>query len=374
MFLKKFYIQNFRNHEETNLKFNARLVFFIGNNGEGKTNLLESISLLSYLKSFRESDQTQLLKWESPHTFIRAEFESGGNDCLFEYGIEKKETKRKKLKLNGEEIKKISDYVGSFRSVILSPPDIQIIEFGNPERRKFLDAFISSTNRYYLKTLIEYGRLIKQRNSALKKDFISDKEILIWDDQIIERDFEIREERKQTIEKLSKYFTKNLFQLSQGKDPFFIQYKPNIESKESHKERLILNLKKDRAIGYTSCGNHRDEIPIGFDEKDLSQFGSQGQKRSAVIALKTACFQMIRDETGESPVLLIDDIIRELDVKRREYFVNLITECGQAFFTTTDLEGIKEYVGNLNIDKEIYEVSGGKVRLYESGERLNEKN
>ncbi len=136
MFLKKIYIQNFRNHEETNLKFNARLVFFIGNNGEGKTNLLESISLLSYLKSFRESDQTQLLKWESPHTFIRAEFESGGNDCLFEYGIEKKETKRKKLKLNGEEIKKISDYVGSFRSVILSPPDIQIIEFGNPERRK----------------------------------------------------------------------------------------------------------------------------------------------------------------------------------------------------------------------------------------------
>lgn len=364
MFLKRIYIQNFRNHLETDLIFNSRLIFFIGNNGEGKTNLLESISLLSYLKSFRESDQNQLLRWDSPFTFIRAEFESDGNENLFEYGIEKKDTKRKKLKLNGEEIKKISDYVGSFRSVILSPPDIHIIEFGNVERRKFLDSFISSTNRYYLKNLIEYGKLIKQRNAALKKEFILDKEVFIWDEQIIERDKEIRETRAKVVSKLSEYFEKNLSLLSQGKDPFFLNYKPNIISVDDHRERLVQNLRKDRAIGYTSCGNHRDELPIGFDDKDLSQFGSQGQKRSAVIALKTACFQMIRDETGEAPVLLIDDIIRELDVKRREYFVNLISECGQAFFTTTDLEGIQDYVGNLNVKKEIYFVESGKVKPY----------
>ncbi|MDF3820919.1 AAA family ATPase, partial [Leptospira sp. 96542] len=151
MFLKSIFIKNFRNHEETKLNFKSRLIFFIGNNGEGKTNLLESISLLSYLKSFRESDQNQLLKWNTPHTFVRAEFESSGEEYLFEYGIEKKNIKRKKLKLNGEEFKKISDYVGVFRSIILSPPDIQIIEFGNVERRKFLDAFISNTNQYYLK-------------------------------------------------------------------------------------------------------------------------------------------------------------------------------------------------------------------------------
>ncbi|PJZ88821.1 DNA replication/repair protein RecF [Leptospira levettii] len=362
MFLKRIYIKNFRNHEETQLNFRSRLVFFIGNNGEGKTNLLESISLLSYLKSFRESDQNQLLRWDTSDTFIRAEFESEGNDYLFEYGIEHSHTKRKKLKVNGEEFKKISDYVGYFRSIVMSPPDILIIEDGNVERRRFLDAFISSTNRYYLKQLIEYERLIKQRNAALKKENASDREIGIWDEPIIGHDAEIREIRTKTIETLAGYFHQNLLQLSSGKDPFYLTYKPNVSSKEEHRQKLFDNLRKDKAIGYTSCGNHRDTLPIGFDDKDLSGFGSQGQKRSAVIALKTACFQMIRDTTGEAPVLLIDDIIRELDVKRREYFVNLISECGQAFFTTTDLEGINEYVGNLTVDKEIYQIESGKVK------------
>ncbi len=361
MYLRRIALQNFRNHEQTTLDFKSRLIFFIGNNGEGKTNLLESISLLSYLKSFRESDENQLLKWDSPFTFVRAEFEAGGEDFVFEYGIEKGQFKRKKIKINGEVIKKVSDSVGYFRSVILSPPDIQIIESGNVERRRFLDSFISSTNKSYLHHLIEYNRLLKQRNHALKKETATDKEIEIWNEPLIERDSEIRKIRSQTISRLNVFFEKNLNLLSQGKDPFHITYKPNVLSEENHRERLIGNLRKDRAIGYTSCGGHRDDIPIGFDDKDLSSFGSQGQKRSAVIALKTASFQMILEDTGEAPVLLIDDIIRELDVKRREYFLNLILECGQAFFTTTDLEGIKEYVGNLEIDKEIFVIQNGKV-------------
>ncbi len=209
--------------------------------------------------------------------------------------------------------------------------------------------------------LIEYNRLLKQRNSALKRENIPEREIVIWNEPLIERDFEIRQIREQTVARLTSYFEKNLNLLSQGKDPFRITYKPNVSSKEEHRERLARNLRKDIAIGYTSCGNHRDEIPIGFEDKDLSSFGSQGQKRSAVIALKTASFQMILEDTGEAPVLLIDDIIRELDVKRREYFVNLISECGQAFFTTTDLEGIKDYIGSLEMDKEIFVVENGKV-------------
>lgn len=361
MYLKRISLTNFRNHTETNLEFNSRLIFFIGNNGEGKTNLLESISLLSFLKSFRESDENQLLMWDSAFTFIKAEFEARGEDYLFEYGIQNEISKRKKIKINGELIKKISDSVGYFRSVILSPPDIKIIEAGNIERRKFLDAFISSTNQNYLNHLIEYNHILKQRNSTLKKEKLSEKEIEIWNEPLIEREAEISSERKKTINRLNEYFQKNLLSLSQGKDQFQIYYKPNVQNKEEHLNKLTKNIRKDLAIGYTSCGNHRDDIPIGFVDKDLSHFGSQGQKRSAVIALKTACFQMIKDETGEAPILLIDDIIRELDVKRREYFLNLISECGQAFFTTTDLEGIKEYMGTLDIQREIFEVKEGKV-------------
>ncbi len=361
MFLKRISLTNFRNHAETQLEFKARLIFFIGNNGEGKTNLLESISLLSYLKSFRESDENQLLMWNSPFTFVKAEFEAGEEEFLFEYGIQKEITKRKKIKINGELIKKISDSVGYFRSVILSPPDIKIIEAGNIERRKFLDAFISSTDPIYLSHLIEYNHILKQRNATLKKENATEKDIVIWNEPLMEREIEITKKRNQTITELGEYFHRNLRSLSQGKDNFFITYKPNIKSKEDHLEKLTKNLRRDFAIGYTTCGNHKDEIPIGFEDRDLSHFGSQGQKRSAVIALKTAGFQLIRDKTGEAPVLLIDDIIRELDVKRREYFVNLIADCGQVFFTTTDLEGIKEYIGSLEIDREIYEIKNGKV-------------
>ncbi|MDZ4725139.1 MAG: DNA replication/repair protein RecF [Leptospira sp.] len=365
MYLRRITLTNFRNHSNTTLDFKSRLIFFIGNNGEGKTNLLESISILSFLKSFRESDENQLLKWDSPFTFVKAEFEAKGEDFTFEYGIQNEGIKRKKVKINGQLFKKITDSVGYFKSVILSPPDIKIIESGNIERRKFLDAFISSTNKNYLNQLIEYNHILKQRNSALKKEYTNTSEIEIWNEPLIEREEIIRLQREKTIQDLSIYFHKNLNLLSQGKDSFHISYKPNVISAEDHRSRLQRNIKKDIAIGYTSCGNHRDEIPIGFEDRDLSNFGSQGQKRSAVIALKTACFQMIKEQTGEAPVLLIDDIIRELDVKRREYFVNLISECGQAFFTTTDLEGIKEYIGSKEIDKEIFSIENGIVKRIE---------
>lgn len=369
MYLKRLTLTNFRNHSNTSLEFSSPLIFFIGNNGEGKTNLLESISLLSYLKSFRESDENELLKWNTQNTFVRAEFEAGGDNYLFEYGIEQGSAKRKKIKINGKVLKKISESVGYFRAVILSPPDLKIIESGNIERRRFLDALISSTNRKYLNNLIEYNRILKQRNSVLKKEMISESEIEIWDEPLIIREEEIRIVRANFVKKLSTYFEKDLIQISYGKDRYSINYKPNVISKEEHRDKLKSNLRKDIAIGYTSCGNHRDDIPIGFDDKDISSFGSQGQKRSAVIALKTAAFKLIKEETGESPVLLIDDVIRELDVKRREYFVNLISDCGQAFFTTTDLEGIKEYIGSLPIEKQIFVVENGVARQLKSDEK-----
>ncbi|GBF51332.1 recombinational DNA repair ATPase [Leptospira ryugenii] len=362
MFLRRLTLQNFRNHTETDLTFKSKLIFFIGNNGEGKTNILESISILSLLKSFRESDEDQVLKWDSDFTFLRAEFESRGEDFLFEYGIQKQGIKRKRIKINGEVIKKVADSIGFFKSVILCPPDLAIIEAGNQERRKFIDSFISSHNQTYLQNIIEYQRLLKQRNSALKKENPSVQEIEIWNEPLVERDAQIRKERQKIISELSIYFSKNLSTLSNGKDNFDIFYKPNVSSEQEHREKLIKNLKKDMAIGYTSCGSHRDDIPIGTQERDLSHFGSQGQKRSAVIAMKTASFQWTKENTGEAPVLLIDDIIRELDVKRREYFVELISGCDQAFFTTTDLEGIKDYIGSLDFEREIYEIESGSVK------------
>ncbi len=360
MFLKKLKVSNFRNHSQTELSFSSRLIFFIGNNGEGKTNILESISLLSHLKSFRESDDDQLVKWKSDFLFLKADYESGGEENTLEFGFELYPQKRRKIKVNGELIKKKADMFGIFKCVIFSPPDLQIIDFGNEERRKFVDSFISSLDRQYLENLLEYNRLLKQRNAALKQNSSID-EVTLWNEPLIERASQILSKRREYILKLNEYFKKNLMSLSQDKDDFDIKYDPNCDSKEMFSQKLKDNIKRDLALGYTSNGIHRDKIPIGFEDKDLSSFGSQGQKRSAVIALKTGTFQMITDITGEMPVLLIDDIIRELDVKRREYFVNLITQCGQAFFTTTDLDGMQDYIGTLPIEKEIYLVHSGKV-------------
>lgn len=365
MFLKKLKITNFRNHSQTELSFKARLIFFIGNNGEGKTNILESISLLSHLKSFRESDDDHLVKWKNDFLFLKADYEAGGDETQLEFGFELFPQKRRKIKVNGETIKKKSDMFGIFKCVVFSPPDLQIIDFGNEERRKFVDSFISSLDREYLENLLEYNRLLKQRNAALKLNS-SLAEIKLWNEPLASRAEFILLKRKDFIFKLNEYFKKNLMSLSQEKDNFDIKYDPSSASKEILLTKLSDNIRKDLALGYTSSGIHRDKIPIGFEDKDLSSFGSQGQKRSAVIALKTGTFQMITDYTGEMPVLLIDDIIRELDVKRREYFVNLISKCGQAFFTTTDLDGMQDYIGNLPIEKEIYQVQSGKVSIWGS--------
>ncbi|EMJ98208.1 DNA replication/repair protein RecF [Leptospira alstonii] len=365
MFLKHLTLQNFRNHEELSLDFNSRLIFFVGDNGEGKTNLLEAICMLSWLKSFREPEDSNLIRWGSENYFLRGRIQENQKESVLEIGFTAKPTVKRKLKFNQEEVKKRTDLIGKFITVLLTPMDLKIIESGPAERRKFIDAFISSFDPFYLESLLEYNKILKHRNALLKTGGSDASHLSIWDKKLIEKGVIILNKREEIVLELNSFYQTNLNRLSGGKDELEMTYKPNVKNENEFVEKLGRNLGRDLRLGYTSVGIHRDDLFIGSNERDITEFGSQGQKRSTVIALKTATFNYYRNVLNTTPVLLIDDVIRELDVKRREYFVDLVVNAGQAFFTTTDLEGIQDYVGKLQDQKQIFLIRQGNVQSVE---------
>lgn len=365
MFLSKLKLQNFRSHEDIQLQFKSKLIFFIGENGAGKTNIIEAINLFATLKSFRDNSDEELINWKQGHYFIKGEFISDETNKLIEIGYSKGETLKRKVKLNGDVIQKKQDIIGEMRAVVFSPVDLKIIDGGPSERRRFIDGFISTVNRTYFGNILDYNKILKHRNSLLKKKDFSMSELNPWDQLLVKKGIEITKERARVIENLNIIYKTNLAKLSGNKDNFEVIYKPNVSNSDDYGQKLSERISRDIHLGYTSVGIHRDDIFFGRDGKDIVEFGSQGQKRSTVIALKTSQFQFIHKEVGEPPILLIDDVIRELDVKRREYFVNLLMDCGQAFFTTTDLEGIQDYVGNLQEAKEVFLIQEGKVSQVE---------
>lgn len=361
MFLTHLTLQNFRSHEELSLDFDSRLIFFVGDNGEGKTNLLEAICMLSWLKSFRESEDANLIRWEASNYFLRGRIKDKQKDSVLEMGYTSKPAVKRKLKFNQEEVKKRTDLIGKFITVLLTPMDLKIIEGGPAERRKFLDAFLSSFDPFYLDCLLEYNKILKHRNALLKNGNADSSQLSVWDKRLIEKGSIILEKRKSIVSELNSYYRSNLDKLSGGKDGLELLYDPDVNDEIEFAEKLHRNLGRDLRLGYTSAGIHRDDLFIGADSRDITEFGSQGQKRSTVIALKAATFNYYKEVLDTTPVLLIDDVIRELDVKRREYFVDLVVNAGQAFFTTTDLEGIQDYVGKLEDQKQIFLIKNGVV-------------
>lgn len=362
MILNQISLRNFRNYTSLDINFHSRLIFFIGDNGEGKTNFLESIQMLSTLKSFRDNSEVEILGWNQDTFYIGSDIKCSTGNIKLELGFSKKESKKKKIKINGQEIEKKIDFIGNLLTVVFSPIDLKIIEGGPTERRKFIDTILSMINKKYFINLLEYNKILKHRNSLLKEKSYSNEEMIPWEKMLVERGLFLMEERKNLIDNLSKKFQSNLSELSGNKDHFLLEYIPNVKQESSYNEFLNSKRELDKRLGYTTIGPHRDDLFIGLEKRDLTEFGSQGQKRSTVISLKTAQFQYMKEKIGDIPILLIDDVIRELDIKRREHFVNLILDAGQAFFTTTDLEGIKDYIGIFQEKIQIFTVKAGEMK------------
>ena len=341
MFLNKLKLQNFRSHGEVLLNFKSKLVFFIGENGAGKTNIIEAINQFATLKSFRDNSDEELVNWNSNFYYIKSDLVSEGIDKTIEIGYSKADSQKRKVKLNSEVIQKKQDIIGELKAVVFSPVDLKIIDGGPSERRRFIDSFISTVNRSYFGNILDYNKILKHRNTLLKKKDFSLSELAPWDQMLVKKGSEIAKERARVIININEIYKENLAKLSGEKDKFEIIYRPNVVNNEEYANKLYERISRDTHLGYTSVGIHRDDIFVGANGKDIIEFGSQGQKRSTVIALKTSQFKFIQNQIGEAPILLIDDVIRELDIKRREYFVNLILDCGQAFITDGNIKELE---------------------------------
>ena len=335
MYIKNISLENFRNYKKQKIKLNKNINIIYGNNAQGKTNIIESIFICSYGKSFRAKKDKELINLEESSAEVEIEYEKEDRKGKIKAQINDKKT----FFSNDIKQNKISDIIGKINIVIFTPDDIEIIKEGPQKRRKFLDMMISSLRPNYIHLLNNYNKILEQRNNYLrqiKMENKSPKMLDIWDEQLSEYSFKIYEYRKYFIEKFSNKI-ENIHNLitKSGKEKIKIKYISNSKNKISFLE----NLKKSREIdikrGYTATGIHRDDFMVYINDRQVSIFGSQGQQRTAILTLKLCELEIVKEEIGESPILLLDDFMSELDGERRTNFLENI-EGNQVVITGTD--------------------------------------
>ena len=335
MHIKNILLENFRNYDNQEIKLNKNINIIYGNNAQGKTNIIESVFLCAYGKSFRAKKDKELIKFDKDICNVEVSYSKVDRDGTIKAEINEKKT----FFVNGVKQNKISDIIGKINVVIFTPDDIEIIKDGPQKRRRFLDMMISSLRPNYLHLLNSYNKVLEQRNNFLRQIKLENKNpamLDIWDEQLSEYSFKIYEYRKYFIEKIENSIEDIHSLITKcGKEDIKIKYISNSKNKESFLE----NLKKSRSVdikrGFTATGVHRDDFMIYINSRPVSIFGSQGQQRTAILTLKLCELKIVKEEIGDTPILLLDDYMSELDEKRRTSFLENI-KGNQVIITCTD--------------------------------------
>lgn len=369
MHIKKISLSNFRNYEKAEIELASNVNIFIGNNAQGKTNLLEAIYVAGFGKSFRTSKDTELIKMDCDTATTHLSAIKHGREFTIDYRIKK--NKKKEIKVNGSSLTKISELIGFFNIVIFSPEDLKLIKGTPVDRRKFIDRELSHISPTYCAKLIEYHKILTQRNNLLRQ--ISTKSSLkstlfIWNEKLSTVGTEIILRRIEFIEKLNITSNKIHYGISGGKEVLALIYLPNLKSaKLCDKEKIIAEFEKklvdseftDIKRGFTSVGPHRDDMTFLINDIDIRNYGSQGQQRTAALSLKLSEIEIIKEEVGEYPILLLDDVMSELDIYRQNDLVKTLSKM-QMIITTTDVNNIfSENVSNARI----FSVNSGKIQM-----------
>lgn len=353
MWIKKIKIKNFRNYEIEEINLEKNINIFYGQNAQGKTNIIESIFLCSLGKSFRTKKDKEMIKLNEQNALVEVEYEKSDRDGKIKIEIGNK----KNIYLNGIKIKKLSELLGNLNIVIFTPDDINILKGGPQNRRRFLDIMISQLRPNYMHILNLYIKTMEQRNNYLRqiKEEHKDENLLeIWDEKLAEYAIKIYEYRKEFIEKIIKKLDIIHKNITNGEEQIELEYVTECDSEEKYLKLLKERRKLDIIKGFTTKGVHRDDFMIYINKKDIKIFGSQGQNRTAMLSLKLAELQVIYDEIGEYPILLLDDFMSELDKTRRKNFLENI-EGTQVIITGTEKLDIE------NLEYLEYNVSNGKV-------------
>ena len=340
MYIKELYLNNFRNYEEQKIEFNNNINVLFGNNAQGKTNIVEAIYLCAYGKSFRAKKDNELINFKKDCSSIEIIYRKNDRSGKIKVDINDKKT----FYLNEIKQKKISDVIGKINVVIFTPEDIDIIKEGPSKRRKFIDMLISSLRPNYIHLLNSYNKSLEQRNNYLRQIKIENKKVEmldIWDEQLASYSYKIYEYRKMFIEKIEENI--NVFHkliTKSGKEDIKIKYISNSKEEKTFLDNLIKTRELDIKRGYTATGIHRDDFIIYINDRPVSIFGSQGQQRTMVLTLKLCELQIIKDEINDTPILLLDDFMSELDENRRKNFFENIKD-NQVIITCTDEIDIK---------------------------------
>ena len=323
MWIKDIKLINFRNYNCQKIKLHENINVFYGQNAQGKTNIIESIFMSSVGKSFRTNKEKELIKFNEEKAMVEINFQKTDRNGNIKIEIGEK----KQVYLNGIKLKKLSELLGNINIVIFTPDDINILKGGPQNRRKFLDIMISQLRPNYMHLLSLYSKTMEQRNNYLKQIKLENKDenlLDIWDEKLIDYGMKIYEYRKEFIEKLQNKIENIHKEITDEKEEIEIKYFSDATTRQNFINELKSRRKLDIIKGFTTKGIHRDDFVIYINKKEVGIFGSQGQNRTAMLSLKLSELQVIYDDIGEYPILLLDDFMSELDCKRRENFLNHI--------------------------------------------------
>ena len=355
MIIDSIKLENFRNYPSLKLKFDSGTNIFYGDNAQGKTNILEAAYVSGTTKSHKGSRDKDMIRFGEDEAHIRTLVEKQGKE--YQLDIHLKKNRSKGIAINKVPIKKAGELFGILNMVFFSPEDLNIIKNGPSERRRFLDSEICQLDKIYLSDLTKYNKILMQRNRLLK-DMMFQQELSetlpVWDMQLVEYGKRLIRRRRQFIEELSGIVTGIHKNISGDKEELILKYEPNIDA-EFLEDELNRVREKDKKYAQTSVGPHRDDISFFIHGVDIRKFGSQGQQRTSALSLTLSEIELVRQTIHDTPVLLLDDVLSELDSNRQNYLLNSIHDI-QTMITCT---GLDEFVRNrFQIDKVFHVIDG----------------
>lgn len=372
MLVERIRLKNFRNYQETDISFEQGVHVFSGFNAQGKTNLLEAIFLAVLGKSFRANHDDELIRWDASDSIVECFFSNhvAAHNIVFKMhrGIGRENI------LNGQQVRK-KELIGLLNAVFFSPEDLWLIKGSPSGRRRFIDFSIAQSDSVYYQNLLRYNRILLQRNQLLKKinAGLSKRNLLdVWDEQLISLAESISVKRFERVKEIAVAAKRIHAGITNGAEDFSAHYLiycgADMEENNYHewfKEKLIISREKDIARGTTDVGPHKDDICFSINSYDGKMFASQGQQRTIVLSLKLAEIEIIRQITGEYPILLLDDVMSELDEVRKEKLVEAISGKIQTFITgTEDMNYLKAVMPNK------YHIEEGKIIIKSGGKTL----
>lgn len=357
MILKSIALKHFRNYSDMYLEFDKGTNILYGDNAQGKTNILEAVYVSGTTRSHKGSKDKELIQFGQEESHIRTVVERDGLDYQIDMHIKK--NKSKGIAINRIPIKRASELFGILNIVFFSPEDLNIIKNGPSERRRFLDVELCQLDKIYLYHLTKYNKILNQRNKLLKdihfKPELRDT-LPVWDMQLAEYGKKIIDSRKKFIKRLNEIVPQIHSNISGNREDLILRYEPNVEE-HLMEDEILRNQEKDLKFGVTSVGPHRDDMCFMIQDIDIRKFGSQGQQRSCALSLKLSEIELVKKSIKETPVLILDDVLSELDSSRQNYLLNSIHDI-QTVITCT---GLDEFVKNRFEINKVFKVVNGTV-------------